>query len=150
MTDLDHSFSVNQRDVIFETIDGEVLILNLKTGVYYSAEGTAAEVWEKMTGRMSLHQIVEELSTTYEVASAEVEGAVLSFVNELLAEELILDGAAAASNGERPPLDTHQGRAVYNPPSLKKYTDMQELLLLDPIHEVDEAAGWPVAKLETP
>ena len=25
---------------------------------------------------------------------------------------------------------------------LGKYTDMQELLLLDPVHEVDEA-GWP-------
>jgi hypothetical protein len=27
-------------------------------------------------------------------------------------------------------------------PVLDKYTDMQELLLLDPIHEVDDA-GWP-------
>ena len=28
---------------------------------------------------------------------------------------------------------------------MEKYDDMQELLLLDPIHEVDEA-GWPVKK----
>jgi hypothetical protein len=27
-------------------------------------------------------------------------------------------------------------------PALNKYTDMQELLLLDPVHEVSEA-GWP-------
>jgi hypothetical protein len=27
-------------------------------------------------------------------------------------------------------------------PVLNKYTDMQDLLLLDPIHEVDER-GWP-------
>jgi hypothetical protein len=30
---------------------------------------------------------------------------------------------------------------------LNKYTDMQDLLLLDPIHEVD-AAGWPSTKVE--
>jgi hypothetical protein len=29
---------------------------------------------------------------------------------------------------------------------LQKFTDMQELLLLDPIHEVDER-GWPHRKL---
>ena len=33
----------------------------------------------------------------------------------------------------------------FEAPILHKYTDMQDLLLLDPIHEVDEA-GWPVAR----
>jgi hypothetical protein len=32
-------------------------------------------------------------------------------------------------------------------PKLSKYTDMEDLLALDPIHEVDEM-GWPNAKLE--
>lgn len=30
----------------------------------------------------------------------------------------------------------------FQPPALESYTDMQDLLLLDPIHEVDEM-GWP-------
>jgi hypothetical protein len=30
----------------------------------------------------------------------------------------------------------------YLQPSFEKYSDMQEMLLLDPIHEVSEA-GWP-------
>lgn len=29
---------------------------------------------------------------------------------------------------------------------LEKFTDMEDLLLLDPIHEVDVAAGWPTTK----
>ena len=29
---------------------------------------------------------------------------------------------------------------------LEKYTDMQDLLLLDPIHEVDDGSGWPTPK----
>ena len=31
-------------------------------------------------------------------------------------------------------------------PVLNKYSDMQDLLLLDPIHDVDEEAGWPTNK----
>jgi hypothetical protein len=34
-------------------------------------------------------------------------------------------------------------------PCLHKYTDMQELLLIDPIHDVDDY-GWPIIKKETP
>jgi hypothetical protein len=33
------------------------------------------------------------------------------------------------------------------PPVLERYTDMQELLFLDPIHDVDES-GWPHRKVE--
>jgi hypothetical protein len=29
---------------------------------------------------------------------------------------------------------------------LQKYTDMESLLLADPIHDVDEEAGWPQVK----
>jgi hypothetical protein len=33
----------------------------------------------------------------------------------------------------------------FEPPILRTFEDMQDLLLLDPIHEVDEM-GWPNAK----
>jgi len=35
---------------------------------------------------------------------------------------------------------------VFAPPVLEVYTDMQDLLLLDPIHDVDETVGWPSPK----
>jgi hypothetical protein len=147
MTDLDRTFKVNERDVIAETIDGEVLILNLKTGVYYSAEGTAAAVWEQMMRQLSARQIVEGFCGRYAAAWDEVEGSVLRFIDELKVEELVID-AGAASNGQLSAAETQRDSNNFLQPSLKKYTDMQELLLLDPIHEVDEAAGWPVAKPE--
>jgi hypothetical protein len=39
------------------------------------------------------------------------------------------------------------GKSPFEMPKLSKYTDMEDLLALDPIHEVDEM-GWPNAKLE--
>jgi hypothetical protein len=32
--------------------------------------------------------------------------------------------------------------AAFEPPLLEKFTDMEDLLLLDPVHEVD-GRGWP-------
>ena len=38
-------------------------------------------------------------------------------------------------------------RAPFHPPVLNVFSDMQDLLLLDPIHDVD-ATGWPMPKSE--
>ena len=70
-----------------------------------------------------------------------VGDAVARLVDELITEGIVVQAdepgqpvlAAIESNGDSRP---------YQEPKLGKYTDMQELLLLDPVHEVDEV-GWP-------
>jgi hypothetical protein len=37
---------------------------------------------------------------------------------------------------------------VYKPPAIERFDDLEELLVLDPIHEVDEA-GWPATPVDT-
>ena len=70
-----------------------------------------------------------------------MEPAVTRFVERLLEEALLV-----AANGDGRPLRLRPSRTapprLVREPRLDKYTDMQELLLLDPIHEVDER-GWP-------
>jgi hypothetical protein len=35
----------------------------------------------------------------------------------------------------------------YQAPTIERFDDLEELLVLDPIHEVDEA-GWPVTRAD--
>ena len=57
-------------------------------------------------------------------------------------------GAAATSSGgaqgkaEPQPQPRSPEGTAFNPPVLSVYSDMEDLLLLDPIHDVDET-GWP-------
>lgn len=72
-----------------------------------------------------------------------------TFVSKLIDEQLIL-----AANGEQPAASSKGNEqpspspVPFEPPVLEKYTDMQDLLLLDPIHEVDDT-GWPKRKNQT-
>ena len=50
--------------------------------------------------------------------------------------------AANAETGWAPP--TLPGTFVA--PRLETFTDMQHLILLDPVHEVDEGQGWPIPR----
>lgn len=140
---MNDTYRVNASDIMHETIDGEVVIVNLDSGAYYAFDGSGEYIWNRLSdGGASAAQLVTELASHYASAAADIEPAVRHFLQQLLDEQLIVadDNAAAAST-------TAAGgpSGVFVAPQLNKYTDMEALLLADPIHEV-EADGWPNLK----
>jgi len=86
----------------------------------------------------------------YECSRGDEENAVNSFITQLQQEGLVIpiDNKLADSplpNNWKEQITAKKNKTVFNVPVLNKYTDMQDLLLLDPIHEVD-ATGWPSTK----
>jgi len=141
-------FRVNTPDVTHETIDGEAVIINLVTGNYYSLQHEGAHMWHLLQNRTPLAVVVDELVCGYNADKNEVERGVLQLVTELQQEQLIVritdNENVAATPVEHRPWNVNDRRS-FQTPTLQKFTDMQELLILDPIHEVDEA-GWPHKK----
>lgn len=140
-------YIVNSPDVVNETIDGEVIMINLKSGHYYSTDRVGADIWAQAEKLASTAEIVQTLLLRYEGNSADIEHAVGEFVDSLLRENLIrFDPEAAPLEPGRKDAVPEAGRKIlkvpFERPRLQKYSDMQDLLLLDPIHDVDET-GWP-------
>lgn len=131
-------FSLKEGDVCSEEIDGEVIIINLVTGCYYSLGGSAAAVWPLVLASYSAAEIAAHFMP---VASdpASVEMQVAAFLDYLYAEGLVL----ATDDAVRREISGIAAADGFSAPVAEKFTDMQELLLVDPIHEVAEA-GWPV------
>jgi hypothetical protein len=142
-------YRVNIPKVINETIDGETVIVNLDTGNYYSLDKIGAEIWSLMERNASMSGITEHIVNRYNGEREEIEKAIKQLMDELQKEALIVtDGS------EEPERDAEMRQDKTEPlirqhnfeaPALFKYTDMQDLLLLDPIHEVDDT-GWPNVK----
>jgi hypothetical protein len=142
-------FRVNKSKIIFEGFEDEVVLINLENGNYYSLEGSAAFIWNLIQSGMHVNDIRAKLEEKYNGQKEIMEKAALQFVDELVREELILaaenpgDEKISVSN-DTPSNQAVAEKIIFVPPVLNRYTDMQDLLLLDPIHEVDES-GWPVA-----
>lgn len=143
------SYKIRTPQISHETIDGETVIINLDNGNYYSIDGVGADIWNLIDSGANINQISELISENYNIDKDEVHKSIEELTNELISEGLIVnsknnekfDKAAinlvSLENNKNP---------EYKKPSLEKYTDMQDLLLLDPIHEVDDESGWPTPK----
>ena len=110
--------------VISEVLDGEAIIIDSMSGAYFTLDVDGTVIWEKL---QSGANSVDALCTATGLAADRVS----DVVTELISAGLLEGGPVS-------PPATGQSPTV-----LTKYTDMEELLLLDPIHDVD-SAGWPV------
>lgn len=140
-------YRVNSPKVIHETIDGETVLVNLDSGNYYSFDGVGVDIWNLVETGIDGEGIIEAIVQRYAGERETMEQAIYSFMKELEQEALVVIGdeisrenvaGSRADNNAR----TGDTRKSFEVPILNKYTDMQDLLLLDPIHDVDES-GWP-------
>jgi hypothetical protein len=121
----------NESEVAAKVIDGEVIIIRLSDGLYYSISGAGCLVWELIERRRTVGEILEAVAARHDAPDAQVRDDVASLLAELSRERLVTStteaGPALAAG---PP--ANEGKAPYEAPVLQKYQDMADLLALDP------------------
>ena len=143
-------YKVNKANVVSEKFDDEVVIINLDSGNYYSLEGVGFNIWSIIEKGASLDKIVDWVMSQYDSSNAEeINKLVSQFVAELHKEGLIIPGETLKNKDMKTPDNQIERETVLKKPLLNldkmvlhKYTDMQDFLLVDPIHEV-EYTDWP-------
>ena len=63
-------------------------------------------------------------------------------LDQLLKENLIVP-APEGRSGMSESIDSGGDRLLFSDPVFEKYDDMADLILLDPVHEIDQEEGWP-------
>ena len=135
-------FRVNTPTVTHETIDGEAVIINLDSGNYYSLVDAGSFIWSIVERGASASEVQQLVQQTYQGNATEIDRGVQELLAQLQQENLIVPVDGATDLTEVLPSQNGHEKPLFNAPLLNKFSDMQELLLLDPIHDVDEA-GWP-------
>src|SRR5262245_36512605 len=148
MPDGSRSYGPTVPDVAHESFEDEVILIHFKTGRYFRLDTAGRVAWSALERGATVGDVSRALGRRFDAAPAALHAAAGTFLDALLAESLVVpkngahphppaaDGVPAASPAPRAPLA---------PPRLEVFTDLEDLLLLDPIHDIDES-GWPHAK----
>lgn len=136
MTD---AFVFNSDGFAAEIFDTEIVVLNLMDGTYYALGGSATEIWPLLSSRQPVEHIAGEIERIHEIAANEAADAVRSF-----SASLVLDGILNRADAASEKITMTALLGTFVPPTFEKNADMQDLLTLDPIHDVNPEKGWPV------
>lgn len=138
------SICVNASHVVYETIDGETILIHLGTGKYFSLDGVGSEVWALLAAGSSRENLLAPAADRYLGDPDDIETGLSSLLADLFREGLLVEGFAEAA---AEPLGFPPGQVPFVAPVLLVYDDMQEFMLVDPLHDVDAATTWP-AKID--
>lgn len=146
--DPDACFQIQPRRVAADVVDDEVVIVDLETGSYYTTEGSGCDAWRLLAAGVSVGDTIATLRQRYD-DSDEIPGYVASLLAVLTERGLLV--AADATDGAPVDLGPVQGLLAplsdpqpFEAAEFVDFDDMKSLLLLDPVHDVDDR-GWPHA-----
>lgn len=140
-------FSAVPRDVVSEIIDGEAVIMDLRSGLYFSADGLGALIWDGIAAGQDTTAIADRIGTATSAEAARIAEDLDAFVAALVEHRLVVARADTAPAADWT-LPLPAAPVGYVTPRLERHGDLQDLAALDPIHDVEENVGWPVRRAE--
>lgn len=138
--DVTGRYEVATPDVVDEDFGGEFVVLNLVDGRYFSLRGVAATLWRDLRAGHAIDAVVSAVGNEDETLAQ----AVTAFSAALLEAGLIRRSAASVTSGLAASVD--ELLRERQAPVFEAFDDMAELILSDPIHDVEEDIGWPARR----
>lgn len=131
---------MNAPAVVSETIAGETIIMHHGTGHYFDTSGAGTTLWEAIeAGGADMATLTAMLIERHRAGPTEAAAAAERFAALLGQHDLV---RTAPAREDPPAAGPVCGTEPFEEPVLGVHTDLADMLLLDPIHDVGEA-GWP-------
>ncbi len=125
------SVIANTDIVASKVLDGEAILINLQTGVYYSFNPSAGLIWTIASGGVTAADASVLISRHFDTSAEAVVADVQAFLDSLRSEGLarITERPTQPTTGIP---ETPAEKAEYCAPEFEKFTDMMEMFALDP------------------
>ena len=136
-------YKLNEEKMFYDVADGIAVIIDFTTGVYYGMDALSSAVFDALMDGASDDAVINALKQL-PGCPADAENQYKAFVQKLLDREMILgDG----TGGECAPFD--ESLIAYGfQLNCEDFSEVRDLLMADPIHDVEPEMGWPFLKDE--
>lgn len=133
-------YAVASKDIVFESFDGEAVVLDLSNGKYFGFSDSGSRIWQALSSGVAAQALVGAKAGAATIGLADLD----SFIARLLDFGLL-----AAAETPAQPLSGDllaELAATSEPLRVDVHDDLADLIIVDPIHEVEEPLGWPAVK----
>ena len=132
-------FVVASSGIIHETIGADTLVINLHKGIYYNLSNIASDLWTLIVNGNSMETLCDLVTKRYGISAPQIDQDISSYISELSDQGLIKLEEKELASPPQSGCSNLFTSETYVKPVVKNYSDMESLLLADPLHEfIDE------------
>lgn len=137
-------YRINDAKMFYDYADGQAVIINFTNGVYFGFNQLGSLALDRILSGASKEAVAESFRNI-SGCPEDISERLTAFIIEMIDKEILLEDEASAVN-----TDAFVINATVKPEdfdlTMEEYSDVQEIIMADPVHEVDEEMGWPVMK----
>jgi hypothetical protein len=144
MIEVNAKLCIDRVRIHYERFEDETVIINVESGFYYSLSESGSEVLRLIDNGYTPEMVIIGLFGNSEEANLHTPQ-IIQFIEDLIREGILIhsDNQVVNHQSTNIPDPVYSSSEVFRPPLLEKYDEVRDLLLIDPIHMVDQSKGWP-------
>ena len=135
-------YQLNTEKMFFDMADGQAVVINFVSGMYYGSTALGSVILERLVKGCAPEKIAAAVKSL-PGCPADFDAQMSDFIAKLREKEILLDGETCPGGdegiGETALAD---GFSL----TLDEFSEVQDLSLADPVHDVDVEQGWPIFK----
>jgi len=132
---------VSNDRIAAEEFAGEVVLIDIEKGIYFSLQGAAVDLWRAFATPRCPTDVLDLFA-----AHGGDRGALATAIDDLCRHDLVCQTSAPADDA----ITCSAPAGGFAAPVVAAFADLAELIAIDPVHEVDAAAGWPLRPANFP
>ena len=132
-------YKLNEEAMFYDMAEGQAIVINFTTGMYYGTSSLGSAVLDSLLGGTDPEEICKAIQAL-PGCPEDIQSQLDAFIGQLLEKEIIIpaEGTGAACAIDVSALSDGFKLTV------DEFAEVQDLILADPVHDVDVEQGWPI------
>jgi len=137
------TYRLNEEKMYLDYAEGMSIVIDFTSGGYFGFSSLGSLIVDKLAHGVSLEDVFSSVSVLQKCPDS-FKKDLDDFANLLIDREILKEDANTVSTGafkveDAALADGFELKCIEN-------TELQDLIMADPVHDVDPSAGWPFMK----
>ncbi len=132
-------YKLNDQKMFYDMAEGQAIVINFTTGMYYGTSSLGSAVLDSLLAGAAVQDICKAIQAL-PGCPEDMEAQLNAFVEELLRKEIIVPGETTGAACTMDAACLTDGFKL----TVDEFAEVQDLILADPVHDVDVEQGWPI------
>lgn len=132
-------YKLNDEKMFYDMAEGQAIVINFTTGMYYGTSSLGSAVLDSLLAGADVESIKKAVQDLPD-CPADIEDKLEAFIAQLKEKEIIVPADGTGAECKIDVSSLQDGFVL----TVDEFAEVQDLLLADPVHDVDVEQGWPI------